>query len=91
MAKREFTDSRGIQWLAWNTTPMAGAVLAADMQQGWLTFECDSERRRLTPIPRDWENAAADRLELYCRAAQKVPRTTPIRGVGQTPETESEA
>lgn len=70
---------------------MAGAVLTGDMQQGWLTFESDGERRRLTPIPHEWENAAVDRLELYCRTAQRVTRTTPIRGIGQTSETETEA
>ena len=80
MAQREFTDSNGTRWLVWSTTPMQGAVLGADMQKGWLTFESDLERRRLVPIPRDWDNAAADRLELYCRAAQPVTRTTPIRG-----------
>jgi hypothetical protein len=88
MAQREFTDSRGTHWLVWSTTPMTGSVLASEMRQGWLTFDSDSERRRLAPIPRDWENAADDRLELYCRAAQGVSRTTPIRGITQAPEKE---
>ena len=69
---------------------MTGSVLAGEMRQGWLTFESDGERRRLVPIPRDWENAAHDRLELYCRAAQGVSRTTPIRGIAQTPDSETE-
>ena len=80
MAQREFTDSNGTRWLVWSTTPSQGAVLGGDMQKGWLTFESDAERRRLVPIPRDWERAATDRMELYCRAAQRVTRTTPIRG-----------
>jgi hypothetical protein len=88
MGQREFTDSRGRHWLVWSTTPMTGSVLASEMRQGWLTFDSDSERRRLVPIPRDWENAANDRLELYCRAAQGVSRTTPIRGITQAPEKE---
>lgn len=89
MGQREFTDSRGTRWMVWNTTPMTGSVLAGDMQQGWLTFESDGERRRLAPVPRDWENAANDRLELYCRAGEKVARTTPIRGIALEPEKES--
>ena len=44
---------------------------------------------RLAPIPRNWEEAAPDRLELYCRAAQAVTRTTPIRGVQQPPTDEA--
>ena len=66
---------------------MAGAVLG-EMRQGWLTFESEEERRRLVPIPRDWEVAAQDRLELYCRAAQAVSRTTPIKGIEKPPEPE---
>ena len=88
MAQREFTDSHGTHWLVWSTTPTTTTVPGA-MREGWLTFESDGERRRLVPVPRDWENAADDRMELYCRAAQPVTRTTPIRGIGQTPEKET--
>ena len=92
MAQREFTDSKGTRWLVWSTTPTQGAVLGGDMQKGWLTFESDMERRRLVPIPRDWDQAAPDHMELYCRAAQPVTRTTPIRGVpAQTDPDESDA
>jgi hypothetical protein len=86
MAQREFTDTKGTSWLVWSTTPTTGSVLAGDMQNGWLTFESDGERRRLVPIPRDWENAAPERMELYCRAALPVTRTTPIRGIPQPRE-----
>lgn len=88
MAQREFTDSNGTRWLVWSTTPTQGAVLGGDMQKGWLTFESEAERKRLVPIPRDWEQAAADRMELYCRAAQAVTRTTPIRGVPMSTDQE---
>lgn len=89
MPQREFTDSNGTRWLVWSTTPSAGSVLGTDMQKGWLTFESDDERRRLVPIPRDWEAAASDRMELYCKAAERVTRTTPMRGVARQldPET----
>jgi hypothetical protein len=81
MGQRDFTDSKGTHWLVWSTTPSPGSLLASDMQKGWLTFESDGERRRLVPVPRDWEAAAPDRMELYCKAAQPVSRTTPIRGI----------
>jgi hypothetical protein len=86
MAHRDFTDSKGIHWLVWSTTPSSSSVLATDMKQGWLTFESESERRRLLPVPRDWEEASPERMELYLRAAQTVTRTTPIRGIPQTRE-----
>jgi hypothetical protein len=85
MPHRQFTDSRGTTWIVWGTTPSPGAVLAGDMKQGWLTFESDEERRRLAPIPRNWQDAPPERLELYCKAAQPVPRSTPIRGISQPP------
>ena len=81
MGQRDFTDSKGTRWMVWSTTPSAGSVLASDMQKGWLTFESDGERRRLVPVPRDWEAAAPERMELYCKAALPVARTTPIRGI----------
>ena len=90
MSQREFTDSKGVAWLVWSTTPTPGSVLGDEMRQGWLTFESDGERRRLAPIPRAWEEAAVDRLELYCRAAQPVTRSTPIRGVPQPPAADPE-
>ena len=89
MAHREFTDSRGTTWMVWGTTPSPGSVLGGEMRDGWLTFESDGERRRLAPIPRNWEEAAPDRLEIYCRAAQAVTRTTPIRGLHQPPTDEA--
>jgi hypothetical protein len=85
MAQREFVDANGVQWLVWSTLPSAGSVLAPDMQQGWLTFESDTERRRLVPIPHDWETAGKERMELYSRAAQRVARATPIRTVDLPP------
>lgn len=45
-------------------------VLVPDgLQSGWLAFQSSSERRRLAPIPADWENmTAAELIELLHRA-----------------------
>ncbi|HEX2211233.1 MAG TPA: hypothetical protein VHG93_26350 [Longimicrobium sp.] len=42
------------------------------LQGGWLCFENGEEKRRLSPIPEDWENARSDALEAYCRQATPV-------------------
>lgn len=66
---------------------MRGAHLDGGYENGWLTFERldadgatdgapSSYVRRLTPIPRDWETAPEQRLELMCRAAEEVRRRT---------------
>jgi hypothetical protein len=70
----EFVDSTGVKWRVWNTVPSSRASLSGEFEQGWLTFESDLARRRLAPIPTNWETAAPDRLELMCRAAIDAPR-----------------
>ena len=32
------------------------ALVRERFQSGWLTFTCGMERRRLAPIPSDWQN-----------------------------------
>jgi hypothetical protein len=75
MASRKFRDRAGVEWHVWSTVPSRGSVLGAEFGHGWLTFESVSARRRLAPIPPDWEQASDERLELFCRAAQQVSRT----------------
>ncbi|MFN2567818.1 MAG: hypothetical protein ABR499_22730 [Gemmatimonadaceae bacterium] len=87
MAIREFTDSQGVAWRVWRTTPRAGSVYDETLRGGWLTFECSSGRRRLAPIPVGWADAPTDRLELMCRAADVVRRTSrPVRRQQQPDE-----
>lgn len=50
------------------------AVLATGYRQGWLCFETDVEKRRLSPIPRDWCQCAVERLEQYCAQAKSARR-----------------
>jgi hypothetical protein len=68
----EFTDSNGVTWRVWNTVPSTRATLSGEYEKGWLTFESPLSRRRLAPVPTEWEVAPPDRLELMCRAASDV-------------------
>jgi hypothetical protein len=43
------------------------------MHEGWLCFERDLERRRLSPIPEDWRRCTDSELEAYCHSANRVP------------------
>lgn len=52
------------------------AVLSSGYRQGWLCFETDAEKRRLSPIPQDWDRCAAERLEQYCAQATSARRLT---------------
>ena len=59
MAYRELTGPDGRVWRVWNTDPHALTgrhVIAAEYVSGWLTFETEGEKRRLAPIPPNWES-----------------------------------
>lgn len=81
MAVREFTDSRGVDWRAWDVTPThmhpvtRGEDYMANLQDGWLVFECGREKRRLeAPYPRAWSTLPLPELEELCRRAVPVRR-----------------
>ena len=81
MAVREFTDSRGIEWRAWDVTPehMHPATRTEDfmsnLQDGWLAFESATEKRRLSaPYPSDWTSYRIPDLEALCAKAKSVTR-----------------
>lgn len=79
MALRNFTDSQGHTWRVWNVVPQYATgrdeeQMTPGLQGGWLCFENSGDKRRLSPIPVDWENAANDALEQYLGQAAAVPQ-----------------
>ncbi len=52
------------------------SVLASDMNAGWLCFAAEEEKRRLSPIPDDWQRCTSARLEQYCTEATPARRGT---------------
>jgi hypothetical protein len=48
------------------------AVLRGSYAHGWLCFDSDKEKRRLTPIPYDWTTCSEELLEVYERHAEPV-------------------
>lgn len=57
MAYREIEDANGVHWKVWDTVPSSGANVRVNYASGWLTFESEIERRRVSPIPDGWESA----------------------------------
>src|ERR1700716_2129844 len=81
MAVREFTDSRGVDWRAWDVTPThmhpvtRGEDYMANLKDGWLVFESGREKRRLeAPYPAAWTTFTIPQLEELCRRASPVRR-----------------
>lgn len=81
-AHRLFVDTRGVRWDAFavlpTTEPRGLARLPDEYQQGWLCFESATEKRRLGPIPDQWQSASDEELRRFRDSAQPVPqRATP--------------
>lgn len=69
MPLREFIDSRGHSWRVWETRPTSGNV-RPELADGWLTFEREAIRKRVTPIPEGWAELPEDELRLLCANAR---------------------
>jgi hypothetical protein len=82
----KFKAPDGKQWEVWRVTPTVTGrqrtVVGVGLESGWLCFESeDGEKRRLNPIPEGWNEAAMDKLWLWCRAAKAVAKCdAPERG-----------
>jgi hypothetical protein len=42
---------------------------------GWLTFESLDEKRRLIPIPPQWEDLSQTELRLLCDKAKRIAKS----------------
>ena len=49
-------------------------ILTAGLDDGWLCFEAGTEKRRLSPIPMDWQRCPIAQLERYLDQAKRAPR-----------------
>ena len=85
MPVREFVDSTGTEWRAWEITPDAispptrGEDYLADCYQlGWVVLETKrgDRRVRLCPIPRDWQQLPDAALEELLRHGEVLPART---------------
>ena len=75
MALRRFTDPAGTEWEVWDVRPEEAhraLVPNAELEEGWLVFQSRSEKRRLCPIPPEWETCSPERLSLLSRIAPAV-------------------
>jgi hypothetical protein len=81
---RLFDDGRGVRWDVWAVYPEGRpsqlSALPGTFQTGWLVFESPGEKRRLSPIPTDWQSLPSNELERLCERADVAQRRT--RGQG---------
>jgi hypothetical protein len=76
---REYTDKDGTPWRVWDVylTPRGAASSTRQFADGWLCFESPTEKRRLAPIPREWELCEGSLLEEMCARASSISRLIP--------------
>ena len=46
---------------------------ATGLEGGWVCFQAGEEKRRLVPVPRDWDRCAEEEMERYLSRAVPVP------------------
>jgi hypothetical protein len=75
---RVFVDAGGMRWDAFAVHPSPDTTgksrLPESFQDGWLSFDCGSERRRLSPIPEEWQEMNEDALRAACERAELAQR-----------------
>ena len=75
----------GVEWTVWDTHPEAQsgastrAGVAADYTRGWLTFQCEEEKRRLAPVPAQWFELTEVQLAALLARADPVRRAPDMR------------
>ncbi len=76
-AHRQFQDAKGITWDAFAVHPAqegsGRAQLPEPYRGGWLVFDSEREKRRLSPVPPDWHLAGEEQLRALCARAEIVP------------------
>lgn len=56
---------------------VARRLLTPELDGGWLCFMSDQEKRRLNPVPEDWERCPDESLAEYCERARSVTSVLP--------------
>ena len=90
MESREFADTHGARWVVRMVVPHhTRDTLPGSHAAGWLTVESErGERRRLAPVPGEWERCSETRLQLMVALARPVP---PIGARAAAPRAADEA
>lgn len=69
---RKVFEVDGVAWSVFDVIPEWTPNLDPELLNGWLCFESDAERRRLHPIPPDWERGTYEELAELLAAAAHV-------------------
>ena len=76
---RIFMDAAGTEWTVFEVSRQGNeednwAYLPHGFRAGWLCFESDAGKRRLSPVPDGWKSFDRSELEKMLRRATLVVR-----------------
>jgi hypothetical protein len=79
---RTITDSTGVEWTVFEVKKQGDGTarwsyLPEQYGNGWLCFESDVSKRRLTPVPTRWREFSDRELTGLLDEAQPVNRARP--------------
>jgi len=79
---RILTDTSGTEWTVFEVKRAADSqerwtYLPEEFGDGWLCFESNVSKRRLTPIPPRWREFSDEELQRLLQAALPVNRSRP--------------
>jgi hypothetical protein len=87
-----FTDTVGVTWTVREITPSPMPrkllqMLGEDRRRGgWLLFWSDEgEKRRLSPVPQNWDRLSRFEIERWCMRATRVPPAPARRAADRDP------
>lgn len=83
---RQFADRHGVTWTVRAVHPARSAGvrkrLLGEFEHGWLAFESSETKRRLSPIPEDWEQLDDAGLGALCERATLASSRRAADGTG---------
>ena len=71
---RRFCLNSGKDCSVFDVFPGPSDLVDPDFSRGWLCFEHGEERRRVAPIPEDWERLSEHDLSQMWQRAKRVER-----------------
>lgn len=84
---RRIVDAQGVEWSVFAVHPSSARgrpALGERFRDGWLSFDCGTETRRVAPIPESWQELGDDELVNLCARAEAARRRNPRPGSPQT-------
>jgi len=79
---RTIADSTGVVWTVFEVKRKGGTgewtYLPQQFGNGWLCFESNVSKRRLTPVPTRWTEFSDRDLERLLKQAQPVVRSRAV-------------